>query len=107
MEYSWINLPLYDDWDYKYTVPVGSQNIEWRIYYSDRTETWMLDASLSTGEPIVQGIALLKLTPMFENKIEGVNGFLWLEPIAQESNEALLHPDLLYKYYNLYYIFWE
>lgn len=105
-EYSWVKLPLYEDWDYRYNVGVADKSIDFRFYYSDRTQKWSFDVSYANGETILEGSLLVPLTPSLEYKIEGVSGFLWLEPISQEINEAVLHPDHLYKYYNLYYIYW-
>lgn len=106
MEYNWIKLPLYDSWDYEYEADVGS-GITLRIYYSDRTKQWSYDASYLDGTYIVQGSALIPLSPMLEYAITGVSGFMWMEPIAEERNEVLLHPDQIHKYYNLFYTYWE
>lgn len=106
MEYEWIKLPLYTEWDFEYKVPVVSQEVVLRFYYEDRAQQWFFDASYATGEIITQGQALLSLTPMLDGGIEGVNGFLWLEPIQREINEVIAHPDMVSKYYNLYFIHW-
>lgn len=107
MQYNWIKLPLYEEWDYDYNVGVGGQSIDFRIYYSDRTKQWSFDASYANGGHIIQGTVLTPLKPMLEYAIDGVSGFMWLEPISLELNETVLHPDLLHKYYNLYYIYWD
>ena len=107
MQYNWIKLPLYEEWDYDYNVGIGGQSIDFRIYYSDRTKQWSFDASYANGGHIIQGTVLIPLKPMLEYAIDGVNGFMWLEPVSVELNEAVLHPDLLHKYYNLYYIYWD
>lgn len=107
MQYNWIKLPLYEEWDYDYNVGIGGQSIDFRIYYSDRTKQWSFDASYANGGHIIQGTVLIPLKPMLEYAIDGVSGFMWLEPISLELNETVLHPDLLHKYYNLYYIYWD
>lgn len=107
MQYDWIKLPLYEEWDYEYNTGIGGQSIDFRIYYSDRTQRWSFNASYANGDAIVEGTALVPLKPMLEYSIDGVSGFLWLEPVSSEINEAILHPDMIHKYYNLYYISWE
>lgn len=106
MEYEWIKLPLYPEWDYKYNVSIAGQSVDLRIYYSDRTQKCSFDASYANGDIILEGSLLVPYTPTLEYKIEGVSGFLWLEPISQDINEATLNPDHIYKYFNLYYIYW-
>lgn len=107
MQYNWIKLPLYEEWDYDYNVGIGGQSIDFRIYYSDRTKQWSFDASYANGGHIIQGTVLIPLKPMLEYAIDGVSGFMWLEPVSLELNETVLHPDMLHKYYNLYYIYWD
>lgn len=104
MEFEWTKLPLYDSWDYEYTVTIVNQSITFRFYYNDRNQVWSFSAFYSDDEAIVEGRAISPFKPMMFEMIDGVGGFLWLEPISQEINESVLHPDLLHKYYNLYHI---
>lgn len=104
MEFEWTKLPLYDSWDYNYSVSIANQNITFEFYYNDRNQVWSFAAYYSDDVAIVEGQAISPLKPMMLDMIPEVGGFLWLEPISQEINEATLHPSLLHKYYNLYYI---
>lgn len=104
--YNWTKLPLYDEWDYKYVVPINNRSFEWRLFYSDRTRTWSVDVIHEEGDIIIQGDAIFALSPSLEGVL-GFPGFLWLEPKSQDINETVDNPELLYKYYNLYYIWWE
>lgn len=107
MEYEWIRLPLYDEWDFQYNAPLIDQEYIWRFYYEDRIEQWSFDLSHSTGEPVVEGQALLPLTPLLLGEINGVPGFVWLEPIQKEINEVVANPEHLYKYYRLFFIYFR
>lgn len=100
----WIKLPLYSDWDYKYSVVLEGQPVVLRMYYSERTEKWSIDLSLETGEDISLGEALSVFKKHLVRQGYGLTGYFWLEPIGQDDNQTPLHPDLLHKYYNFYYI---
>lgn len=104
MEVEWTKLPLYDSWDFKYTVTLEEVSYEIRLYYSDRMERWSIDIGLEGGEQLVLGEAILPFDASLGWRVEGLNGFFWIEPIAQDDNETNLHPDLLFKYFNFYYI---
>lgn len=105
MDYNWIKLPLYDSWDYEYTVTVDTVNVSFRIFYSDRTKNWSLDLSYADGENIIQGVGLVPFGLIAEDKVAGVNGFLWLEPISSEQTVYDIYNEQLHLYYNLYYIY--
>lgn len=104
MIYNWTQLPLYDSWDYEYSIALEGVSYRVRLYYSDRTQTWSVDVSLEEGDALIQGEALLPYKLNIADKIDTLNGFFWLEPISLDDNETFLHPDLLFKYFNLFYI---
>lgn len=105
MDYNWVKLPLFDSWNYEYTVVLEGVSYILRISYSDRTQTWSLDVSLEEGENLLQGESLLPYKITGLDKISSLSGFFWVEPISLDDNETFLHPDLLYKYFNLYYLY--
>ena len=104
MIYNWTQLPLYDSWDYEYSIALQGVSYRLRLYYSDRTTKWSIDISLEEGDALIQGEALLPYKLNLAGRIESLVGFFWLEPISIDDNETFLHPDLLFKYFNLYYI---
>ena len=103
--YNWIKLPLFDSWDYDYTTVIEDTSYTLRIYYSDRTETWSMEIALEEGDNLLQGEVLLPYKATASHRIRNLTGFFWLEPISLDDNETFLHPSLLYKYFNLYYIY--
>ena len=105
MEYNWIKLPLFDSWDYDYTTVIQGTSYTIRLYYSDRTEVWSIDIALEEGTDLLRGEALTPYKPTAIDRIPSLTGFFWLEPISLEDNETFLHPSLLFKYFNLYYIY--
>jgi hypothetical protein len=102
---NWNKLPLFDAWDYDFSVDLEDESYTFRIYYSERTEKWSVDISLEDGEVLVEGEAILPYKMGVLNKIPSLSGFLWLEAISQNDNETLNHPDRIDKYYNFYYIY--
>ena len=104
MKYNWIKLPLFDSWDYDYATVIQDTSYVLRFYYSDRMKTWSMDLALEEGEDLLQGEALLPYKVTAADRVNNLAGFFWLEAISLDDNETFLHPDLLYKYFNLYYI---
>lgn len=104
MIYNWTQLPLYDSWDYEYSIPLEGVSYRIRLYYSDRTEKWSVDVYLEEGDALIQGEAMLPYKLNLVDRINTLSGFFWLEPISIDDNETFLHPDLLFKYFNLFYI---
>lgn len=107
MIFNWIKLPLFNSWDYDYTTVIEGTSYTLRLYYSDRTQVWSIEIALEEGENLLQGEALLPYSPAASDKIRNLAGFFWLEPISLDDNETFLHPSLLYKYFNFYYIYPE
>lgn len=105
MIYNWIKLPLFDSWDYEYTTVLQDTSYTVRLYYSDRMETWSIDISLEEGTNLIQGEAILPYKPTIDGVIENLTGFFWLEPISLDDNQTFQHPSMLFKYFNLYYIY--
>lgn len=104
MEYVWTKLPLFNSWDYEYTVTLADVNYTIRLYYNDRMQKWAIDLSYEDGDPIVLGEALLPYKRVVDGKFSTEIGFLWLEAISLDDNETFLHPSLLSKYFNFYFI---
>lgn len=105
MIYNWIKLPLFDSWDYDYTTVIHGKSYTLRLSYNNRTETWSLDISLEEGTDLLQGESLIPYKPTGLDKIQDLTGCFWLEPVSIDDNETLLHPSLLFKYFNFYYIY--
>lgn len=104
MEYRWTKIPIYEEWDYEYSVALEGVNYVLRFYYKDRTQTWTMSISYEEGDPIVLGEMLSPKRVIMLDRIKGLNGFFWMEPISNSINETVINPDKIYKYYNLYYI---
>lgn len=104
MVYTWYKLPLFDSWDYDYTIVIENVSYTLRLYYSDRTERWSFDISLEQGNMLLEGESLMPYKVSGIERVESLTGFFWVEPISIEENETYKHPSLLFKYFNFYYI---
>ena len=105
----WVNiaLPLYEEEDYSYTVTLEGEAYDLRIYYNTRMSKWFLDLVRDDGTPMVVGVGMEIYYPILrEYYLEGISGFMWLQPIGDDGNESPEHPELLSKYYELFYM-WQ
>ena len=104
VNYTWTLLPLYEEWDYFYTVSLEDVVYTIRIYYSERTKQWSMDLGYEDGEMIGEGDVLLPYKAGLLGQKAGLTGFFWLEPISFNNNETIINPELPGKYYRFYYI---
>ena len=104
VEFNWVKLPLFDSWDYTFTITLDGVSYTIRMYYSDRAKQWSMDLYLEEGEILVEGEIVSPYKPSIYDRVDSVGGYFWLEPIALDDNETFDHPDLLFKYFNFYYI---
>lgn len=105
MNYDWVKIPLFEEWDYKMNIVLENSSFILRLYYSDRTQKWSIDVSSEDGDDYILGETILPYKPTMVGSIEGLSGGFWLEPISFDENETQINPSLLFKYYNLYYIY--
>lgn len=101
-----VELPLYEDEDYYYTVSLEGNAYQFRLYFNMRMQQWIYDLRYVDGDPIVLGEALVPNLPILLEYATPLTGFLWLQPIGKEQNETVINPFELSKYYQLFYI-WE
>lgn len=101
----YVNLPLYPDSDYEYTISLERTAYKIRIYFNRRIEQWIIDLSYANNDPIVLGEALVPLYPIFYDYDIELSGFFWLEPIGKNQNETVINPFELSQYYKLYYVY--
>jgi hypothetical protein len=105
LESNFIELPLFDDIDYEYTVALEAVAYRLRFYYNARNESWALDISFADGVPITLGNRVLPGYPMTIDDTKPYSGFLYLEPIGEEDNETISNPYEIWKYYRLIYAY--
>lgn len=99
----WQQLPLYEDWDYNYSVVIEKINYRIRLLYSDRTKGWTMDIVAPDNVIVVNGKSVNIRDAITLPYYKNLSGVFWLEPKYENINEAYLHPSLVAKYFNLYY----
>lgn len=106
---AWLNvdLPLYADEDFSYTVSLEDNAYELRIYYNRRMQQWFLELLRDDGTEVLMGAGLNTYYPILADyPFENLTGFFWLQPKNYGDDEAAVNPAKLSEYYKLFYI-WE
>lgn len=106
MALHYVNLPLYQEPDYQYTISLERVSYKVRFYFVERVEKWAIDLRYANNDPIILGAFLAPEYPLFfDYHIEGMSGSFWLEPIGKDKNETIINPYELNEYYRLFYIY--
>ena len=101
-----VSLPLFQDADYHYVIPLENVAYQLRFYYNERMSQWMVDLSLADGTPLVMGEALTRAYPLFfDYEIPGLTGVFLLDLIGPDMNETRGNPFEIWNYFNLVYIY--
>lgn len=100
-----LELPLYREPDYFYTVSLERVSYQLRFYYNERMEQWMMDLRYANGDPIVLGEALVAKYPLFGDYLTELTGIFWLEPRGKFQNETISNPYEIDKYFQLFYFY--
>jgi len=106
MALHYVNLPLYQNPDYEYSIALERVSYKLRFYYVERVQQWSIDLRYANNDPIVLGACLVPDFPLFlDYDIEDLSGTFWLEPIGPLDNETVINPYELNEYYKLYYFY--
>jgi hypothetical protein len=102
-----VDLPLYSDPFYSYSVSLENITYSVEIRYYQRDGIWRMSLFLEDQTPIAQGIALVPEYPILQDyNIEGMSGFFWLYPIPSIKTEKYVEdPEHLDQYYTFKYIY--
>jgi hypothetical protein len=78
-----------------------------KVRYNERSEQWFLDFYREDTTAIMLGVGIVPNYPIaLDYAIAGLNGFFWLESIAELPTEDYkTYPEELYQYYRFFYIF--
>ena len=106
-DYTYLILPLYEDPDYYYTVPLENVAYKIRFYYNTRAERWVMDVRYADNEPIILNSAVLPNYPMLADYPLPFSGFFLLNPKTEEINQVTSNPYEIWKYYELLYCYKE
>lgn len=103
----YVNMPLFEDEFYSYSISLENQSYIIKIYYNRRERRWYMDIFYPDEVPLILGMALVPDYPMaMEYPIDNFNGFFWLEENpAIGTNKIDQYPRHLHKYYRFFYIY--
>lgn len=106
--YNQVDLPLYDDADYTYSVSLQSQSYIVRIYYVERCKLWYLSLFEEDQTPVFQGLGMVPDYPITLDYLNNnLTGFFRLSPIPayKSIDPYLLYPDKIAQYYTFSYVY--
>jgi len=101
--YTYLTLPLYQNSDYYYIVPLEGIAYKIRLYYNVRIKVWMMDIRYADNTPIFLGIKVIPNYPMLIDHEMPFSGFFVLSSVGKDQNETISNPFEIWKYYKLYY----
>lgn len=105
--YNYINLPLYTDYFYSYTVSLENNTYELEFVYNQYGKKWYMSVYTEDRVPVVLGLALLPEYPIaIDYILPNLSGFFWLYPVAElYTNKYLEEPEAISQYYSLKYAY--
>lgn len=109
MTTNFIEMPLYSDLAYRYSLPLQGQSFQFKFYWVQRAKQWHIDIRLEDQTPVVLGYALVTQYPILEDlPLEGygLTGRFVLMPVNIAVASALpLESSVMPEFFKLYYMY--
>jgi|SRR5690625_3725356 len=100
-----VNLPLYKDQDYFYSVVLDGVACVIRLFYVQRSDGWFMDLRENEGEYFVQGMRIVPDYPMtIDYPSVPLNGFFLLQAIGDSNRKFREDSFNLHKWFRFYFI---
>lgn len=105
--YRYVDMPLYEDAFYTYSITLEGQSYIIEMLYVEKMELYTLSLYTANGTPLLNGVGIVPYFPIARNyAIEGLSGYFTLVSKAREVAEPYkVYPDKLSEYYNMYYVY--
>lgn len=105
----YVNLPLFADADYEYSIALQEDSYVLRFIYNERMKLYTINLYDADSNPIIVGEALVPNYPIFfEYALYPLTGYFWMEEKATIISEPYkVYPDNINEYYNFFYIWSE
>lgn len=104
-----VELPLYEEEDYRYSLSLQTVSLQFRFYWSNRASQWHMDIHQEDQTPIVLGHAMVAQFPMLEDfhlETYGLTGHFELMPVnVATGNQLTLEPTVMPQFFQLFYIY--
>jgi hypothetical protein len=104
-----VELPLYDDKKYRYSLPLEGLSLQFTYYWVDRCSSWHLDIRREDQTPIILGMSLVSQYPMtvdytFEDY--GLTGYFLLKPVNVSVAPQLgSNMTVMPEFFRLFYVY--
>ena len=102
---NFVNMPLYDSYDYEYPVSLQGNSYIFRMYFNERLQEWYLDLIDDNGVRLISGRRMVFQGTVWVDEVQELSGCFYLEPIGLDKNETAANYDKLYKYYKMFYLY--
>lgn len=105
--FTYVDLPLYSDYYYSYSVTLEGNAYNLEIYYNDYNTKWYMDIYTEDQELVLAGLTLNPEYPIGgDYVIPNLSGFFFLYPIPSITTEKYkTEPESLYQYYTFKYCY--
>lgn len=107
MTTNYVNIPLFADPFYSYSISLEGNSYTLQFLYNERAQLYFLSMLDAENNPVVLGEAVVPTYPIFRDyALPLLSGWFWLEEKANILSEPYkVYPDKLNEYYNMYYIY--
>ena len=109
MTLKYVSLPLFDDYEYSYTIALQGSTYAISVKYNERMKQWFIDLDVDETVSVFKGVGLVPTYPIaLDYAIYPLTGYFWLENIPDINTEQYKqYPDKLRQYYRFFYIYNE
>jgi len=102
-----IELPLYSDLDYRYSISLEGVSWQLRFYWVQRAKSWHIDIRQDNNAPVVLGYALVAQYPILEDfhlETFGLTGRFLLMPVNVAVAQQLeVESGVMPEFFKLFY----
>lgn len=109
MTTNFVELPLYPELTYRYSLSLEGRSWQFKFYWVDRAKQWHIDIRQEDQNPVILGYALVPQYPILEDvplELYGLNGYFTLMPVniavaSLITQESSVMPE----FFKLYYVY--
>lgn len=109
MTTNFIQMPLYSDLTYRYSLSLEGQSWQFKFYWVQRATQWHMDIRKEDQTPVVLGHALVPQYPILEDvplEDVGLTGRFVLMPVNIAVATAITQESLVMpEFFKLYYMY--
>lgn len=105
----YVEMPLYSDDKYRYSISLEGQSWQFTFYWNTRCSQWHLDLRLEDQTAVVLGYAIVPQYPMMvDYNLEdyGLTGYFVLYPVnATISSKITEGSTVMPEFFSLFYVY--